>query len=323
MAASFFMNDKEEIDLKATFENLMERANDIQALCKDEVVAANDLHMSDDLKLNGLDLSDLATGHLCGKLQIPSRYFNRLVDSHKGALAAENINTWLGDENDKRKFMLREYDGHIRGVLSGSYSKYDAPEILTSVKEVFGDERFVLKGSFINEERLHARFVDKELLPISGEDLYAGITVDSSDVGRSGLAVKFFIYKQVCTNGLTVSKSSAKIFTQKHIGLEYEDFKANLESGLAIFDDVKDQVVDMIKKTSQIPLTSDIDELTEKVKAQTKLSNDDIDEVYSLMASKYEQNQWGLINGITEVAQKFGLERRLELETIAGNMLAE
>ena len=39
------------------------------------------------------------------------------------------------------------------------------------------------------------------------------------------------------------------------------------------------------------------------------------------MKPKYEDNIWGLINSITEVAQDFTLERRLELERIAGNLL--
>ena len=46
------------------------------------------------------------------------------------------------------------------------------------------------------------------MLPIDGEDLFAGITLDSSDVGRSGLYVRFFIYKQVCTNGLIIPKAA-------------------------------------------------------------------------------------------------------------------
>lgn len=313
-----FMKEREEINLKDDFAALMKKANKIQEMCHDDVVPVKNLRMTDDLKLNGLDLSDLATGHLCGKLQVPSRYFNRLVDAKQNALAAANINAWLTDD---RKFMLRQYDGHIRGVLSGSYSKYDAPEILQSVKEVFGDDRFQIKGSLINEERLHVRFVESQLLPINGEDLYAGITLDSSDVGRSGLAVKFFVYKKVCTNGLTVAKSSAKLFTQKHIGITHDEFKKSLEAGLENFDEIKIGVIDMINNTHNIPLKSDLEELFENIKNQTKLSDDDVEEVYNLTIKNYEPTQWGLINGITEVAQKFSLERRLELEEIAGSML--
>lgn len=310
----------EELTMKNDFESLIKKANVIQSMCKDDVIPVSDLTMTDDLKLNGMDLSTNATGQLCGKLGVPSRYFNKLVDANQNKLAAENINVWM--KEDKRKFMLRQYDGHIRGVLSGSYSIYDAPEILESVQEVFGTKQFKLKGSFINEERLHVRLVENEMLPIDGEDLFAGITLDSSDIGRSGLAVRFFIYKQVCTNGLIIAKSNAKVFTQKHIGITHDEFKVGLEDGLKNFEAIKTGVIEMIENTHKIPVAADLETITDKIKDATKLSDEDIEQVTYLMANKYEPTQWGLINGITEVAQKFTLERRLELETIAGNMLA-
>lgn len=311
---------REFLNTKSSFDKVIEQAMEIQKKCKDEIFTAAELKMDDNLQIKGMDLSPLATGHLCGKLQVPSRYFNRLVDAHQNALAAENINVWLND--DKRKLMLREYDGHIRGVLSGSYSKYDAPEILETFKEVYGSDRFKLKGSYINEERLHLRLVENEILPIDGEDLFAGITLDSSDVGRSGLVVRFFIYKQVCTNGLVVAKSSAKIFTQKHIGITHEDFKDSLVESLLKFDEIKSDVVAMIEATHKIPMKDDLEEIAKQIKDATKLSDNDVEEVINLAVNKYEATTWGIINGITEVAQKFSLERRLELETLAGNMLA-
>lgn len=314
------MNEtREELSMKNTFESLIEKAAKIQELCDDDIVAMNTVSITDNLKFNGKDMTSFARGELCGKLHIPSRYISRCVEMHQEKLAADNLRTWM--ENDTRKIMFRNYDGHIRGVMSGSYSRYDAPEILESVQEVFGPKHFKLKGSFLNEERLHVRLVENEMLPIDGEDLFAGITLDSSDIGRSGLQVKFFIYKQVCTNGLVIAKSSAKLFNQKHIGITHEDFKDGLEIGLQSFAQIRDKVTEMIKNTHEIPLTKDIEELTKEVKTATNLSDDDIDEVMVLVANRYEPTRWGLINGITEVAQKFTLERRLALEEIAGNML--
>lgn len=301
------------------FDKLMEKANEIQSKCHDDVVNASELKMEDDLTINGMMLSSLAQGHLCGKLQVPSRYFTRLVEAKQNTLAAENINCWL--ENDKRKFMLRQYDGHIRGVLSGSYSQFDAPEILQAVSDVFGENNFKMKGSFINEERLHLRLAENEMLPIDGEDLFAGITLDSSDVGRSGLYVKFFIWKQVCTNGLVIAQSKANLFRQKHIGITSDDFKSGLIEGLDMFGQIKDEVTKMIVNTSKIPLSSDIDEIQKTIKEKTNLSDDDVSEVFDMIEIKYGYTKWGMINSITEVAQKFDLERRIELETMAGNML--
>ena len=313
----------EVLNMNEDFAKLLERANEIQSKCADHPIKANEIHMDNELMLNFKDhkypMSDLATGHLCGKLQMPSRYFNRLKDSGYNELAAENINCWL--EDSQKNLFLREYDGRIRGVLSGSYSVYDAPEILQTIDEVFDSRTFKLKGSFINEERLHLRLVENEMLDIEGEDLFAGITLDSSDVGRSGLSVQFFIYKQVCTNGLVIAKSSAKLFRQKHIGITHDDFAAGLKEGLETFYQLKESVVESIKETAKIPVKEDIEELMEEIRDKTNLSEESAYEVIEFMHTKYDNTQWGMINGITEVAQKYTLERRIELETIAGNML--
>lgn len=320
------MYEHEMLNTTENFENLVAKANEIQSMCTDYKVPVNSIKMTDDLMLkfedHELPLSQLATAHLCGKLNVPSRYFTRLVESNNKVLAAENINCWLDDPTDKRTFLLRGYAGMVRGVLSGSYSVYDAPEILETLQEVFKPEDFVLKGSYISSERLHLRLIENTMLDIEGEDLYAGITLDSSDVGRSGLQVKFFIWKKVCTNGLVIAKSYAKLFKQKHIGISHDDFAESLKEGLNAFYTLKDKIAESIRETNKIPVNSDIDELLEEIKEQTNLSDQAAEKVVELMQVKYAPTRWGLINGITEVAQEFTLETRLQLEEIAGNMLA-
>lgn len=313
----------EVLSMNEDFAKLLDKANEIQAKCNDYSIRANDLRMNDTLQLvfdnHSYPMSDLATGHLCGKLKVPSRYFNRLAEEEHFELAAQNINCWL--EDNTKNLFLREYEGKIRGVLSGSYSVYDAPEILQTVAEVFDPNQFKLKGSFINEERLHLRLVENTMLDIEGEDLFAGITLDSSDVGRSGLSVKFFIFKQICTNGLVIAESSAKLFKQKHIGITHDDFAAGLKEGLETFYELKEKITEQIKETAKIPVEEDVEKLLEDIKEQTKLSDDAATRVIEYMVQKYDRTQWGLINGITEIAQEFTLERRIELETMAGNML--
>lgn len=320
------MYEHEMLNTTQSFDKLIEEANFIQSMCTDYKVPANSMRMNEALMIkfddHELPLSNLATGHLCGKLNVPSRYFNRLVESGNAELAAENINYWLENPDDKRTFFIRSYAGMVRGVLSGSYSVYDAPEILQTIREVFPPENFILKGSYVSSERLHLRLIENTMLDIDGEDLYAGITLDSSDVGRSGLSVRFFIWKKVCTNGLVIAKSSGKLFRQKHIGINHEDFAAGLTEGLQNFYTLRDKIVESIKETNAIPVNDDYDELLAEIKDQTKLSDQAAEKVINLMQVKYAPTRWGMINGITEVAQEFTLETRIQLEEIAGNMLA-
>ena len=319
------LNKGEFINTTQNFEKLLDQAKVIQEACADFKVQADCIYMDTDMRMtfghHVIPMSSLARGELCGKLSVPSRYITRCIESNNSALAAKNLNCWLQDS--KKNLFIRNYRGTCRGVLSGSYSTYDAPEILTTLAEVFDPKKFVLKGSFINEERLHLRMIDKTMLNINGEDLYAGITLDSSDVGRSGLFVKFFIWKQVCTNGLVISKSAAKMFKQKHIGINHDDFAEGLTIGLNSFYDLKDKVAESIEATRKIPLSDDLETLIEDVKTTTNLSTEAAEEIVEVMQIKYAPNRWGLINGITEVAQDYTLETRLQLEEIAGNMLVK
>lgn len=309
----------ETIAIDRDFDKLLKEAQTIQSLTADYTVGASSLHMDDDLNIvfgdKRMPMSAFATSGICGKLKVPVIYFNRCAAENK-ELAAMNINNWLVD--DSRDFMLRTYDGRIRGCLSASYSKFDAPDLLTAVDEALGMENYKLKGSFINEERLHLRLVEKEMLPIDGEDLFAGITIDSSDIGRSGLYVQFFIYKQVCTNGLIIPKSSGRLFRQKHIGISSEEFKEGLLEGLTKFDEIKENSVELIKRNKEIPTG---EEILDEIKERTRFTDEVIDEVINVIDTSYDRSRWGIINGITEVAQNYTLERRLQLETIAGEML--
>lgn len=316
-------NTIELLNVNEDLMKLIERANEIQNKCTDYTIVADNITMDTELNLNFDDkvipLSYYAQSQLCGKLRVPTKYFNQLVDSNHKSLAADNINIWLND--NKKEFMLRQYDDRIRGVLSGSYSIFDAPEILNTANEVFDSTKFKLKGSFINEERLHFRLVEIEMLDIEGEDLFAGITIDSSDVGRHGLEARFFIYKQVCTNGLIIPKSSATLFRQKHMGISHEDFAGKLKEGLQTFYEIKDEVVQMIKATAKVPVSDDVEKLVEDIQAKTHISEENAQKVIAYMDEKYAHNLWGLINGLTEVAQEYTLETRILLEEMAGQML--
>lgn len=62
-------------------------------------------------------------------------------------------------------------------------------------------------------------------------------------------------------------------------------------------------------------------EFIQKIKYKTNLSDDGVKKVADLVGQKYGPSDWGVVNAITEVAQDYTLERRIELEKIAGDML--
>lgn len=318
---------------------LLNRARNIQKKCNDFNVTkvnhknfrftdtGNLRFIPDDGVIEEFPLNKYSLSQLGTKIGVPASYLQKCIDNGRCDLAADNVNSWIEDY-DKDLF-IREYDGHVRGILSSRYAACDTPDILRVLKDTVDLNNYKVKGSFLNEERLHLRLVGKEMLPIDGEDLFPGLFIDSSDVGKSVLTVQFGIYKQVCTNGLVVSQGGGTLFEQKHIGIKLEDFHNDLFNSLKLVDSLCEHSMQLIescrKKSGKYKVSrmseEDFDAFIAQIQGQTKLSRESSGKVIDLMREKYGDSKWGLINSITEVAQDFTLERRLELEKIAGRML--
>lgn len=331
---------KEVIDIRPkSLDKLIIKANDIALNSHDFMVRNANTHnirfndkagvtfIAEDQDIRDYPISRYALGQLGSKIGVPVRYLDKCINSGRIDLAQDNVNSWLEDFN--KDLFIREYNGNIRGILSSKYSVCDSHEILKVVNDAVDLRNYKVKGSYLNEERLHVRLISKEMLPIDGEDLFAGLFIDSSDVGRSILTVRFGIYKQVCTNGLVVARANSTLFEQKHIGISADEFHEGLVASLSRVDELTEYAIGSIERTRErynhwsatSEYEDDIKEFINYIRQKTNLSENGAEKVINLMKDKYEDTRWGLINSITEVAQDFTLERRLELERIAGTML--
>ena len=310
---------------------LTTRANLIQSKCDDFNVKSEigKVRVNDDLSITFADenggiytkgLSQHSLSQLCGKLEVPTRYINKCINNGRVDLAVENINDWLQDYN--KNFLFRVYNEKLRGVLSDKYSVLDTHEILDGLQNIIDPDEYKVKSFILNEERFHTRLVQHKNLDIPNEDLFAGITIDSSDVGRNTLQVQFFIYKQVCTNGLILSKGGGMLFQQKHIGISKEDFTQGLQSSLEVIPNLIENAETLVKRSiKDKDFANYLGEQKEILKQQADMSDNSINKIIDLMQYKYGNTRWGFINGITEVAQDYTLERRLQLEEMAGRFL--
>lgn len=282
---------------------------------------------------NDYSFSNHAFSQLCNKMGVPARYMIKCmgIDS-KRHLVLDNMNEWLQDQDTE--MLVRTVRGnfdypdkHIRGILSSRYSILDAPDVLDVLIDVFKDTDYPLqlKGSLVNDERFHARIIDPT--PIGVDDLFFGLQIDTSDVGISNLSVHFLIYKQVCTNGLVVSKFGGEIYRQKHVGITPVAFKrelvANLEGIPALADQMKNRIIllqDEKLKPSDLKLGDEMSRLMLDFKNKTDVSDKILERVVDLVP-QYGTNRWGLINAVTDVAQSFPLDRRMQLENYASHLL--
>ena len=217
----------------------------------------------------------------------------------------------------------------IRGIVSASYAVFDSDQVLATVKDAMSDD-FNVVGYHINEEGAHIRLTSPEPLNVDGEDLYPGLLITSGDVGNGSLQVKFFLYKQVCKNGLVMEKMTGKVLHKRHLGLYgADDFRESLEDALASFPTFCANAAELIEKARRKELDpTDLKKELDSFKASVKLTEKEEAQIVRLAGDRYAGNGgvitvWGFVNALTEFAQeaRFDLDTRMDIETYAADLL--
>ena len=270
----------------------------------------------------------IALSQLCTRIGVPASYASKCLDAGKEKLFARNMNEWLLEQPEDSSALVRMYDGNVRGFLSSRYTSYDSPYVIRNIMDNIDEDEFVIKGHFLNETNFHIRMIKKERMHVDNEDLYAGLSISSSDVGVGSLNVNFFIYKQVCSNGLIVSKIGGRLLRQRHIGIDGKQFELALNEVYTKFDDICKNVESIISKAkSEFWDEKEIENYIMKATKEAKLTKKQQERVLELAKTRYissngSVSKWGIINGLTEVAQEMNFDRQIEVETYAGNLLS-
>ena len=133
----------------------------------------------------------------------------------------------------------------------------------------------------------------------------------------------YFIYRQVCDNGMTVTDRGGTLFRQAHIGSSMTDGKLELFNRAFMDIDTLDRYsLENIRKNQSIELKDyELQMYLEKAKRELKLSEKAQEKLAFLVDNTYGHTRWGVLNGITEIAQDYTLDTRIEFETFAGNTM--
>lgn len=324
------------VDENLSLRELAERSRDMARNWKNRVVFNDERRnfgINEDLQLvyhsvhgedREVDITDTAFAQLCTRLGVPAKYVKKCMDNGKTDLALSNFHAWADD--CKSGMLIREYDGVARAVLSDSYEPFDSNKILRALSYTVDTGRYVPTQIHLSPDRLHIRFVDYTPLPTGDSSpLYAGFIVDSSDVGRGSLNMKFFLYRSVCKNGMAISKLGGTLFRQSHIGEKMTDSKiAVFNRALSDMGELSKMAVKLVGENNKKMLKDyELKLYLERAKREMKLSEAATEKLNNLVTTTYEPTMWGLINGVTELAQDFTLDTRVDMESWAGNLFTE
>jgi hypothetical protein len=278
-------------------------------------------------------LTDWAHGQLADKLGIPRKYYQRMMDSGKLRLLADNVNAWLG-EGERR--LIRILDGRIRAILSDRYRVMDNYDLVFLALDEFKKREAVeIYRVDLTETMLYLKAIDRTLVDSvgNGDIVYGGLIIRNSEVGASALRVEPFILRKVCSNGLILEHSLKRIHLGRQtmeIGeIEWSDETRMLEDK-ALWAKVRDIIratfdkrifqswVEKLKESTKIDIKKPI-EAVNNIVGHLGLSEE---QKQRLLMHFSEPTKYGLINAITNLAgQTKNVDEQVRLEEFAGEIL--
>ncbi len=278
------------------------------------------------------DVSNHAFGQACDYIGVPAQYMKKCYERGLDDLVSINIDRQLQAKaglpdglNYFSNLIALESEGVCEAFVTNKYNfGFQTPEVLETIKE-YMPETYLPNQAYLSKQRLHIRFIDFDHPEyVGGEKMSVGFTVGTSDIGKSALQVRFFLYKFACQNGIVSGSRGGILYKQKHIGDTFDT--DNIMAFRECFNDIallREEGLELIR-ASQNRLMSESEMaaiLDTCRKYACNIGETEKTLIIALANERYGHTKWGLINGITEVAQSHTLDTRLAYESWAGRLL--
>jgi hypothetical protein len=337
--------------METVFENekikdFVQALKDISDNKIDMIVSASSLVINNDiLRIKNRDFSfkllPWAKRQLAWKLQIPTRFYNRLEDKYPELLNTM-LNTMLSKQEDE--FLIRTLNGEVRGILSQHYKAFESYDIFTAVIDhaMKKSENIVFKSAYITDLFIELELIDKNKkyeIEINGQPdiYYPGISVINSEVGYRAFEINFLLYRQVCSNGLITPTFNQRV-RKIHIGKKITDEEywnedlimenkillnqINNMLELAFSEKNINVILEKLAEYSKKP----IDVTVKFLNASQKVLGLSEEQKNLVWNNLEEKTRFGFINALTRTAQYYTTTykkpfERLRLEELAGELL--
>lgn len=321
---------------KVSIKDLMDKADDMEPKWTDIMIPGN-VGLTEDGTVKfydnaGMqqetDMTEHAFTQICTAVGVPASYVRKCIDNGMPDLAVNNYDRWAERYPREKAQMLRLYNGVVHAQVTSRYNVFDHAEVMHGIYEAVNDPaiagQYEANQAFMSPDKLHIRFVDfNHPLTVGGDVLHAGFTVSSNNVGSGALAIKYFLYRFVCKNGMVKIQNGGMMYRQTHLG----DFKA---AGVSLFRDIVEQVKSVSQVTTkQIELAEkklltnyELETYMKQAQRELHIGQKGVDRLKDLVQNTYDPTLWGFLNSVTEAAQDYTLDTRLTMEQWSGQVLA-
>jgi len=291
-----------------------------------EVVPPSESGGSLQVNLSGERYSLTETGaqQFFGKLGIPTNYAKRCPPH----LLHQNVDYWLGriqKEDKSALFRLRDDVRTIRAVLSDRYAVYNnadfVPQLFTAVESLglvfdqasLSEDLLLLKGHFPKFE-----------VEGPSDPHYVGFTAINSEVGKASVLLAIGLFREVCTNGATVTVASFGM-KRKHVGHRgspyalVNDLRLRTSEVAAQLPSAAESLQNAVIQASNRGVDENL-----WVRAQHELGKGYVEELRSgLEGDMGSPSVYDFVDRLTRESQKESPERRHLIDNFAGNILVQ
>lgn len=269
-------------------------------------------------------MSEWSSRQLYEKLGIPVPYARRMPSD----ILAMNVNYWLTAEPDK-EIMLRYRDDNIRGVLSGRYQPYDNYPVIEAVDKCLEGAAVHVDSFHLDDLGFHLKMTSPELetrvgnlLDGSADIITSGFYVTNSEVGARAVRIGYYIKRLICSNGL-IGTRAKDFFYQRHMGLSQIQFEVGVAEGIGKALKASNETVTALVEARARKVESPA-EIIKRIVQSNRLSQQFQDEVmiaYGTEQALSGDNDFSVIQAFTRAAHGLEVNKRVEVETLAGYML--
>ncbi len=283
-------------------------------------------------------ITPVAHNQISQRLQIPKRFYDRLLDKHPDLLA-DNVNALFQREPERR--MIRTLDGKARAFLSDRYRPLDNDELAEVVFPVLSELDIEILSCEITERQLYIKFatarLEREVR--KGDVIRAGGVLSNSEVGLGSLRVDDLDYRLVCLNGMIREVVTRSSHVGRSVGFEGIDASEFFKDDTRVADDkalmlkLRDTVrgmfnperfearINQYKKAAEETLDRPI-EAVQVLQKSLALTDGQRDSVLTHLLQGNDLSRWGLANAVTRAGQDVeDYDEATELEKLGGTVI--
>ena len=277
----------------------------------------------------------------CQRLKVPVDFLRRCPKDVGNSSQKSIFDYWKEQRADKRLlFRVKTHEekdmetgavGRVRAVLSDRYSVFDNHDILPRMIPYVKKYNLQPQISKVTERAMHLRL----LFP---EEVIIGKTLDgkddkhnfafhllNSEIGAySAVQGDMSIFRQVCSNGLIVVHDREHLLKMSHgRSLGREEFKNALSAAFETFIGKREEMELIVESAQTDKLASKEHALTEvrSILSASHASDETITRAEKMFTNEPQVTRFGVIQAVTAAARTLPVDRRVALETAAGEYL--